>query len=188
MLFSRALSFFTVALSFGAVSQAAPAGSTDAIVKRASSADIAATLATLSSDLASPLASITSAGSSGTATLATVQPLINEVTAALGTASDSLASLNARRSLSLSKRQSDDDIANTIAGIVTDITNALDGVATVPGVAALLPGVDLALNQVLRGLETLLAGVLNLVATLLVDVAALLRSLAFGLTLASLGL
>ncbi|KAJ7872481.1 hypothetical protein B0H14DRAFT_3860354 [Mycena olivaceomarginata] len=90
------------------------------------------------------------------------------------------------------KRQSDDDIANLVAGILTDVTNALDGLladaSSIPALGGLLAGVDTSLNQVLLGLEVLLAGVLNLVANLLVDVAGLLRSLALGLTLATLGL
>ncbi|KAJ7755782.1 hypothetical protein B0H14DRAFT_3512329 [Mycena olivaceomarginata] len=104
-----------------------------------------------------------------------ILPQINTATASLAT----LSPVEAR------KRQSDDDIANLVAGILTDVTNALD---VSPRSAGSSPAVDTSLNQVLLGLEILLAGVLNLVANLLVDVAGLLRSLALGLTLATLGL
>ncbi|KAJ7640906.1 hypothetical protein B0H17DRAFT_1216469 [Mycena rosella] len=74
--------------------------------------------------------------------------------------------------------QSNDDIANLVAGILTDVTTALDGLlgtaSTIPGLGRLLGGLDVSLNQVLLGFETLLAGVLSLVAAFLVDVAGLL--------------
>ncbi|KAJ7028399.1 hypothetical protein C8F04DRAFT_964021 [Mycena alexandri] len=156
--------------------------------KRASTADIETVFNTLKSSTDSILPQITSLVSGGTATDDTVTPLINDLTAALDTATASLGTL----AVGSLKRQSDDDIANLVAGIITDITNALDGLlgtaSTIPALGGLLAGVDTSLNQVLIGLETLLAGVLNLVANLLVDVAGLLRSLALGLTLATLGL
>ncbi|KAF7364578.1 Sc15 protein [Mycena venus] len=159
------------------------------VEKRSSTADIESVLNTLKSSTDTILPQITALTSGGTASDATVTPLISDLTAALDTASASLATLSPVESR---KRQSDDDIANLVAGIVTDVANALDGLlseaSTIPDLGTLLAGVDTSLNQVLVGLETLLAGVLNLVATLLVDVAGLLRSLALGLTLASLGL
>jgi len=90
------------------------------------------------------------------------------------------------------KRQSNDEVANLIAGLLTSVTNALEGLldnlATAPIIGVLFPGIDASLAGLLHAVETLLAGVLILVANLLVNVAALLRSLAFGLTLAALGL
>ncbi|KAJ7655965.1 hypothetical protein B0H17DRAFT_1213886, partial [Mycena rosella] len=71
--------------------------------------------------------------------------------------------------------QSDDDIANLIAGILTDVTTALDGLlstaSTIPGIGRLLGGLDISLNQVLLGFETLLA---SSPPCILVDVAGLL--------------
>ncbi|KAF7333305.1 Sc15 protein [Mycena sanguinolenta] len=177
----RFASLFLLATSF--VSGAA------VVEKRSSTADIETVLNTLKNSTDSILPQITALSSGGTATDATVTPLITDLTTALNTATASLATLTPVTS---TKRQSDDDIANLVAGIVTDIANALDTLlgdaSAIPDLGTLLSGVDTALDQVLVGLETLLAGVLNLVATLLVDVAGLLRSLAFGLTLASLGL
>ncbi|KAK7006409.1 Sc15 protein [Favolaschia claudopus] len=158
--------------------------------KRSSTADIETVFNTLKSSTDSILPQINSLVAGGTASDATVTPLINDLTAALDTATASLASLDPVGESS--KRQSDDEIANLVAGILTDITNALDGLlgeaASIPTLGVLLAGIDTSLNQVLRGLEQLLAGVLRLVANLLVDVANLLRSLALGLTLATLGL
>ncbi|KAK6980762.1 Sc15 protein [Favolaschia claudopus] len=157
--------------------------------KRSSTADIETVFNTLKSSTDSILPQINSLVSGGTASDATVTPLINDLTAALDTATASLGELDPVESR---KRQSDDEIANLVAGILTDITNALDGLlgeaASIPTLGVLLAGIDTSLNQVLRGLEQLLAGVLRLVANLLVDVANLLRSLALGLTLATLGL
>ncbi|THU84133.1 hypothetical protein K435DRAFT_688171, partial [Dendrothele bispora CBS 962.96] len=132
--------------------------------------------------------------SGGKVTEDSVTPLIGQLTVALNNTVDDLANIPASEPESgSSKRQSDDDTANLVAGIVTDITNTLNGLlssaASIPTLSnALLSGVGVFLNQALVGLETLLAGVFNLIATLLVYVVGLLRSLAFGLVLASLGL
>ncbi|KAF5362623.1 hypothetical protein D9758_009625 [Tetrapyrgos nigripes] len=196
MIFSRAFSFvslLTVFLTFTFVA-ANPITFTEprsdiSFGKRQSNADIQSILTDLQSQVGGILPQIDALVSGGNASDDTVTPLINQLTSALN---DSASSLSGLSSSSSSKRQSNDDIANLVAGIITDITNSLDGLlgqaASIPTLGALLSGVDISLNQVLVGLETLLAGVLNLVATLLVDVAGLLRSLAFGLTLASLGL
>ncbi|THU82864.1 hypothetical protein K435DRAFT_608771, partial [Dendrothele bispora CBS 962.96] len=152
-------------------------------------ADVTSVLDTLQGQVGTILPQIDSLVSGGNVSEDSVTPLIGQLTVALNNAANDLANIPASGS---SKRQSDDDTANLVAGIVTDITNSLNGLlgsaASIPTLGALLSGVDVSLNQVLVGLETLLAGVLNLVATLLVDVAGLLRSLAFGLVLASLGL
>ncbi|KAJ6530956.1 hypothetical protein DFH09DRAFT_934025 [Mycena vulgaris] len=185
----RFTSLFLLATSFvSAIPAPAPAGA--AIVeKRASTADIVTVFNTLKGSTDSILPQITGLVSGGNATDATVTPLINDLTAAFDIATASLAALPPTDA---AKRQSDDDVATLVAGILTDVTNALDGLlgtaSTIPALGGLLAGVDVSLNQVLKGLETLLAGVLTLVANLLVDVAGLLRSLALGLTLASLGL
>ncbi|KAF8144545.1 hypothetical protein K438DRAFT_1549918, partial [Mycena galopus ATCC 62051] len=136
---------------------------------RQSTADIETVLNTLKSSTDTILPQITALTSGGNASDATVTPLFNDLTTALATANASLATLTPVTS---SKRQSDDDIANLVAGIITDIANALDGLladaSAIPDLGSLLAGVDTSLNQVLVGLETLLAGVLNLVANLCV--------------------
>ncbi|KAK7434383.1 hypothetical protein VKT23_020228 [Stygiomarasmius scandens] len=187
-------SFLTLFLSFSFVASnpvIAPQARSDAVgnLKRQSNADVESILDTLQDQVGTILPQIDSLVAGGNATDDTVTPLIDQLIGALNTTSDSLANLSTS---DVSKRQSNDDIANITATIVTDIANSLDGLLdsaeSIPTLGTLFSGVDVALNQVLVGLETLLAGVLNLVATLLVDVAALLRELAFGLTLASLGL
>ncbi|KAF7340512.1 Sc15 protein [Mycena sanguinolenta] len=186
------------------------------VEKRSSTADVEAVLNTLKSSADSILPQISTSSkfihgflltcipaaaltSAGTATDATITPLINDLTTALDTATSSLGDLTPVSLLgSLKKRQSEADIANLVAEIVTDIAQALDTLladaSEIPDLGTLLSGVDTALNQVLSGLETLLAGVLALVSVLcvfpvvLVDVAGLLSSLGLGLTLGSLGL
>ncbi|KAH7097482.1 hypothetical protein BKA62DRAFT_623779, partial [Auriculariales sp. MPI-PUGE-AT-0066] len=119
-----------------------------------------------------------------------------EATAAFGKLTDTINSattqIAAIQPVGTTKRQSSDDVAVLVAGLITDVTTLLDGVlgqlAGIPTIGGLFGGLDAALNQLLKGLEGLLAGVLNLVAQLLVNVADLLRKLALGLTLGSLGL
>ena len=118
-------------------------------------------------------------GSSGTATDTSVTPLINELTAALNTATASLADLPTTET---KKRQTEDDIAILAAGIVTviysfsilqlvnnyrqqDIGNTFNGFP-LPGIDGLLVEVDVALNELLVGLDILLVGVSVLVAGL----------------------
>ncbi|KAJ7704771.1 hypothetical protein B0H17DRAFT_920656 [Mycena rosella] len=166
----RITSLFLLATSFVSASPTPLAGLAT-IEKRASTADVATVINTLKTSTDSIIPQINALVSGSTATDATVTPLINDLTAAFDTASASLTTLALTGGL---KRQSDDDIANLVAGILTDVTTALDGLlgtaSTIPGLGGLLGGLDVSLNQVLLGLETLLAGVLNLVATLYVPV------------------
>ncbi|KAJ7787944.1 hypothetical protein B0H14DRAFT_3578452 [Mycena olivaceomarginata] len=145
------------------------------VEKRSSTADIQTVFNTLKGSTDSILPQITALSSGGNASDDTVTPLINDLTAAFDTATASLATPLARRGAQAP------DVTNTLDGLLADASS-------IPALGGLLAGVDTSLNQVLLGLEVLLAGVLNLVANLLVDVAGLLRSLALGLTLATLGL
>ncbi|EEB98636.1 hypothetical protein MPER_01822 [Moniliophthora perniciosa FA553] len=138
-------------------------------VAKRDNADIQTVLTTLKDQTDAILPQIIDLSNSGDASDDTVTPLINQLTTALNAATASLGDLEPASSR---KRQSDDDIANLTAGIVTDITNALTSLsaqaAAIPTLGVLLGGVDTSLAQVLRGLETLLAGVLRLVANLYV--------------------
>ncbi|KAJ7172813.1 hypothetical protein C8R43DRAFT_874035 [Mycena crocata] len=184
----RFASLFLLAASFVSASPT-PAAGLVAVEKRASTADVQAVFNTLKDSTDTILPQINALVSGGTATDDTVTPLIKELTSAVYVATASLNGMQV--DFDIARRQSDDEIAILVAGIVTDITNALDGLAgsaaSIPALTGLLTGLDSSLHEVLLGLETLLAGVLNLVANLLVDVAALLRSLALGLTLTALG-
>ncbi|KAF9262823.1 hypothetical protein L218DRAFT_866859 [Marasmius fiardii PR-910] len=157
-------------VSFGLVAStpvAAPLPAFD-IVKR-DNADIQQVFTTLKGSTDAILPQLGQLATNGSASDDTVTPLINELTSALDQATSSLSTLSPSSSR---KRQSNDDIANLVAGIITDITNALNqltGVAgQIPALGGLLAGVDTSLAQVLSGLETLLAGVLRLVANLYV--------------------
>lgn len=178
-----------VTFGFLQFASATPILSTKDMMVKRDNADISGILTTLKTDLAGPLAGITALTLSGNVTEQNITPLLNSVTASLNTAATSLSGLSPS---DLRKRQTDDELANLVAGIINDIAKALQGLeanlATIPLLAGLLSGIDVALNQVLLGLGILLKGVLNLVAQLLVNVAALLRNLAFGLSLGTLGL
>ncbi|KAF5328916.1 hypothetical protein D9758_018317 [Tetrapyrgos nigripes] len=194
MIFSRAISFvslLTVFLSFTFVA-ANPVTFTGArsdvsTVGKRQDTDITSILTDLQSQVGQILPQIDTLVANGNANDATVTPLINQLTSAIGTSNDNLNKLPEDK-----KHKGDkDEIAKIIAFIVTDITKTLNGLllsgAFIPGLGALLVTVDVVLNKLLTGVELLLAGVLKLVAVLLVDVAALLKSISFGLVLAALG-
>ncbi|KIM26292.1 hypothetical protein M408DRAFT_330663 [Serendipita vermifera MAFF 305830] len=155
-------------------------------------AQVSSILTTLRSDIASPLASIKSMIAAGDVSLEEITPHFEAVTGSLTSAAGSITAISPVSLPKLLARQTNDELANLIAGIINDIADALQGLVgdlkTIRLLSGLLFGLDTALNQVLVGLGILLKGVLNLVAQLLVNVAALLRNLAFGLSLGTLGL
>jgi len=187
MQYFRALSVVLFVLSLGSICLASPTGS-DIIVKR-DNADIKTVFDALKAKTDSILPQITTLTSAGNATSDSITPLLTDLTSALTDAKTSLAGLSPS---ALSKRQSDDELAALVAGIINDIVAALQtlvgDLSTIPLLAGLLAGVDSALNEVLLGLGILLKGVLTLVADLLRNVAGLLTDLSFDLTLGTLGL
>lgn len=176
-------------IAFVQLVSATPVLSTKEMVVKRDNADILGVFTKLKSSLASPCSQINNLVETKTANQANVEPLIQQITSALNTAHSELAALDPA---SVRKRQSDDEVAQLVAGIITDLASTLNGLldfaAAIPLLGGLLAGVDTSLNQVLLGLSILLAGVLRLVANLLVNVAQLLRNLALGLTLGTLGL
>ncbi|KAF5347865.1 hypothetical protein D9758_013813 [Tetrapyrgos nigripes] len=124
----------------------------------------------------------------------TLSPLIGDLTEALDNAANDLSRIHASGAKvdSKTRRQSNDDTAKLVAGIVRSITVTLDGVVNaatgLPVAGPLFTGVDKSLNRVLFGVGSLVSGVLKLVAVLLFNVTGLLGSLSFGLTLAALGI
>ncbi|KAI5119276.1 hypothetical protein M0805_008057 [Coniferiporia weirii] len=182
MLFSRVASFFGVFLTVGAFALAGPAE------KRSSAASVQTVLTTLQSSTNSILPQINALSTNGKASDSTALPLINELVSALNTAQSSLAVVNAGGSL-LEKRQSTDEVATLVAGIVSDITLSLNGIVGVlPILDSILVDVDVALSEVLTGVEIAVDGVLTLVAGLLGGVVGILESLTLGLVLGLLGL
>ncbi|EJT99707.1 hypothetical protein DACRYDRAFT_117890 [Dacryopinax primogenitus] len=161
---------------------------------QADQSQITSIMDTLQSTVESAVGSLNGIDPS-TATLAQVQPYVTDIEDAFSTAASALSSLNSsgRKRSSVTDVQGrqtafEKEIAQLVAGLLTDVTNSLTGLLSVQGLGAILPNLDGPLNQTLLGLETLLAGVLNLVSGLLVDVAGLLTALGWGLTLATLGL
>jgi len=184
---SVALFFSTFGLSI-----ASPA----ALAERASPADVQGVLATLKGHTDTILPQIDALSASGTANEDNVTPLVTQLTTAIDAATGSLTALSVvPRGTAFFKRQSDDDVAQTLAGIITDITTSFDGLNNsgfksekFPGLVILLKLLDISLSKLLFSVELLLAGVLKLVAKLLVDVAILLKNLSFALVLSALEL
>ncbi|KAJ7250097.1 hypothetical protein B0H12DRAFT_1019314 [Mycena haematopus] len=137
--------------------------------KRASTASVETVFNTLKASTDTILPQINSHVSSGTASDATVTPLLNQLTAAFNTASTSLQTIPRVESR---KRQSDQDVAVLVAGIITDTTNSLNGLhgfaPHIPALAGLIIALDVALQELLVGLDIVLAGVVTLVSGLYV--------------------
>ncbi|KAF8601262.1 hypothetical protein BDV93DRAFT_545940 [Ceratobasidium sp. AG-I] len=191
MLFSTFTVLFTYA-TFGLLqfASATPLLSTkDMMVKRDNAAAIYEVLNTLKTEVAVHTSTIRQLSASNTTTQEDAVAPLTGITTALNKAAASLTTIPASELL---KRQTGDELADPLSGIINDIVDALQGLVDNLGdialLAGLLTGIDVALNQVLIGLGILLKGVLNLVAQLLVNIAALLRNLAFGLSLGTLGL
>ncbi|KAF7344657.1 Sc15 protein [Mycena venus] len=156
------------------------------VEKRASISSIDGVLNTLQGKVGSILPQMETLVSTATVTEANVAPLVLELVLAIDTATTSLSFLR----LGLKKRQSEQDVANLVAGIVSDVANMFNGVegsapsgsGSLPDLSGLLSTVDLALNSLLVSLDGLLAGVLTIVTGLLGvgDVTGILGSL--GLT------
>ncbi|KIY71322.1 hypothetical protein CYLTODRAFT_346255 [Cylindrobasidium torrendii FP15055 ss-10] len=99
---------------------AVPTVNTDVVVARASNADIKGALDTLKSSTDSILPEIDSLVASGNASEATVTPFIEQLTDALTTANQTLVGfVEAGSSNSVESRQSQDEIAQEIADIIT---------------------------------------------------------------------
>ncbi|KAJ7912913.1 hypothetical protein B0H13DRAFT_1712827 [Mycena leptocephala] len=164
----------------------APAGLA-VVDKRASTADVETVFTTLKSSTDSILPQIDALVSGGTASDATVTPLIGELTAALNTATLSLSSLPVS-----AKRQTEGKVATVVAGIITEISTTLNGLSgsamAIPAFGTPIIAIDVALNELLVGLDVVLAGVVTLIAGLLTSVAVLLGQLGLGLVIGLLGL
>ncbi|EJD42765.1 hypothetical protein AURDEDRAFT_168295 [Auricularia subglabra TFB-10046 SS5] len=162
------------------------------VAKRDDTSDIMGILQTWQASNSRVLPEISAFSKNGTATMAQVTPLVNQLTQAANTAANSLKALKTAGTTRNVKRQDFTAIATLVATIMTDIAVTLIGLlgalTGVPIIGGLFLGLDVALTAVLVALEDLLAGVLVLVATLLTDVVALLTTLALALTLAALGL
>ncbi|KAJ7192439.1 hypothetical protein GGX14DRAFT_595762 [Mycena pura] len=183
-----ALRFASILLLVTSFVSAIPAPAGADVEKRSSTANVASVLNTLQGSTNSILPQINSLASSGTASDATVIPLVTQLIVAIDTAHASLGQLSPVPSR---KRQSEADLAATVAGVITEITetlNGLPGVSEIPALPTLIIAVDTALQELLVGLDVVVAGILTLVDGLLVSVAVLLNSVGLGLVLILLGL
>jgi len=183
----RFASLFLLAATLASASPASAPAGLAVVDKRASTADVETVFTKLKSSTDSILPQIDALVSGGTASDATVTPLIGKLTAALNTATTSLSSLPIS-----SKRQTEDEVATVVAGIINEISTTLDGLSgsatAIPALGTLIIAIDVALEELLVGLDVVLAGVVTLVAGLLTSVAVLLGQLGLGLVIGLLGL
>ncbi|QRV92860.1 Sc15 protein [Ceratobasidium sp. AG-Ba] len=167
---------------------ASPILDTKDMIRRDNS-DIVAVMTKLNQTVGGILGQMDNLVSSKQAKVGTIAPLVAELNNALRGGALELSKLSPA---SLRRRQSDEQVAQITASLVTAIATTLKSVTQalggLPVLGGLLTGIDTSLNQVLFGLSVLLQGVLRLVANLLTNVAQLLRNLAFGLSLGTLGL
>ncbi|KAJ7717859.1 hypothetical protein B0H16DRAFT_1475837 [Mycena metata] len=178
----RAVSLFFLAAT---LATASPVAAPAAVDKRASTAAVQSVLTTLQSNTNTILPQLNALSTSGTASEANVTPLIGQLTSAINTATSSLSSLPASN-----KRQTEDEVATVVAGIITEIGTTLNvlPIEAIPGLETLIVAVDVALEELLVGLDVVIAGVITLVSGLLVTVSVLLDSVGLGLVLGLLGL
>ncbi|KAJ6605177.1 hypothetical protein DFH09DRAFT_967063 [Mycena vulgaris] len=183
----RFASLFLFAVTLASASPASAPAGLAVVDKRAFTADVETVFTTLKSSTDSILPQIDALVSGGTASDVTVTPLIGELTAALNTATASLSSLPVSF-----KRQTEDEVATVVAGIITEITTTLNGLSgsatAIPAFGTLIIAIDVALEELLVGLDVVLTGVVTLVAGLLTSVAVLLGQLDLGLVIGLLGL
>ncbi|KAL5494865.1 hypothetical protein ACEPAI_327 [Sanghuangporus weigelae] len=182
MLFSRVVSFFAFILTLGILAVAKPVE----LDTRANVASVQNVVATLKSKTDQIVPQIKSAAANHQANSATITPLINELVSALNAAHSSLTRGGA---IKLKSRQTQDEIATTFAGVVTDITGAVKLIPFgFPGLPGLIVSLDVALAELLTGLDIAVVGLGLTVGSLLQGVGGLLAGLGFGLTLGLLGL
>jgi len=181
MLFSRVLATTISLFTFGLTAAATP-------TKR-SNADVQAIFTKLNGQTATILPQFATLAKSGKANDATVGPLITQLTTAINTAKVSMSGLSPSL---LNRRQSNQDIANTVAATITNIANGL-----APLQSGLVPGntpsllvfetaVDVALNELLVDLDIVIVGIVVLVGKLLVSIDVLLVALNLFLVAGSL--
>ncbi|THH11594.1 hypothetical protein EW145_g558 [Phellinidium pouzarii] len=176
MLFNRVVSFVTFFLSINSFTLANP-------VEKRGNAEIENVLTTLQSSTDIIMPQIKALVTNGNTSDTTVTPLINQLVETFSTARDSLLALNTG-TVSTTKRQSANDIANLSGNIIEEVAQALKGLAatTVPSLSLLLSSVDIILDEFLVALEIDLSGVLTLISSIFVGISALLYSVGLPLT------
>ncbi|KAL5533857.1 hypothetical protein ACEPAG_317 [Sanghuangporus baumii] len=182
MLFSRVVSFSAFILTLGILAVAKPVE----LESRANIASVQNVVTTLKSKTDQIVPQIKSAAANPQANSATITPLINELVSALNTAH---SSLNQGGAIKLKSRQTQEEVATTVAGVITEIAGAVKLIPFgFPGLSGLLVSLDVALSGLLTGLDVAVVGLGATVGSLLGGVGGLLGSLGLGLTLGLLGL
>ncbi|KAK7461479.1 hypothetical protein VKT23_008656 [Stygiomarasmius scandens] len=193
MIFSRVLSlisFFTLFASFSLVASNPVTLPGAGVAIKRQSTDVDSALDSLQGQLNTILPQLDAISDDDNASEDDITTTVNQLTAAIDSTS---ASLGGASLADLSKRQTNQATAQRVATIVSDVATSSNKLKSkhghkFPVIAVLLVTLDVALHKLLITVELLVAGVLKLVAGLLIDVAILLKGLAFGLTLAALGI
>ncbi|KAJ7615601.1 hypothetical protein DFH06DRAFT_1483949 [Mycena polygramma] len=180
-----ALRFASLFLLAATLASASPAPAGLAVVdKRAQTAGLDTIFTKLKSSTDSILPQIDALASSGRANEATVTPLIGKLTTAINTATTSVSALPIS-----SKRQTEEAVATVLAGVISEISTTLEGLA---GSAAAIPGlpipIDTALAELLVALDVVAFGLVTLVSGILTSLAVLLPQIGLGSVAALLGL
>ncbi|KAF9048944.1 hypothetical protein BJ165DRAFT_1342870 [Panaeolus papilionaceus] len=166
MFFSRALlSFFAVgAISTLASPTPAPV---DVVEKREDVSDVLAVIDTLKTSTGSILPQIDNLVNTNQATTSNISPLLQNLVDAVNTGTASLNTLQGK--VDATTGGTKDQVAQDVAGVITDIANTLNNLKTkAPALFSLVAslGIQTALSQLLVGLNIVIAGVLTLVAGL----------------------
>ncbi|EJD03526.1 uncharacterized protein FOMMEDRAFT_139782 [Fomitiporia mediterranea MF3/22] len=182
MLFSRVVSYLAFFLTLGILATAKPVE----LENRASVSLAEEVVSALKSKTDSIVPQIKSAASSKPVSASAITPLLNELITAFNEAHSSLGQVSL---LKEKKRQNANDVANTFAGVVTDVAGAVKLIPVgLPGLPGLIVSLDVALSELLVGLDVAVVGLGVLLGGLLTGVAGLLGGLGLGLTLGLLGL
>ncbi|EJD03534.1 uncharacterized protein FOMMEDRAFT_145830 [Fomitiporia mediterranea MF3/22] len=173
MLFSRVLSFFAFAATFGSLAVAR------AVPEKRDIASIQQTVSNLKSTTDTIVSEIQGLIANKNATDATVAPLMSELITAIYNASNATAS---SAPPALVKRQDISGIANELTSVITAVTGMLQSLAPelsgIPVVGSLVPELGGALTSLLSGLS-LVTGLLSTVLGLLGPVTGILGGLGF---------
>jgi len=178
MLFTRIASMLAV-LTFGLVALANPVEKRQTTTPITSTALVTA-LQTKVNGLTSQLQSVSSASASNTVL---AQSIVTQLISAFEEANNQAASG------SLTKRQTDTDVADILADSITITAISLDPVVVlIPALVPLIVELDVTINGLVLSLDVDVSGLILTLNALLVGVAAIVGGVGFTILLATVGL
>ncbi|ODN82874.1 hypothetical protein L202_01132 [Cryptococcus amylolentus CBS 6039] len=183
MLFTR---FALLALPFIGSALATPVAKSD-VVQFEKRDDVLDVVKTLQSTIADPISTLKTdnvSADDAQAALSSILDAINTASAAVPT-----STTTEKRALEglteIVKRDDLNDVGTFLAQVITDIVNAVEGLAddlqSLPLIGALITSIDGGLHILLLGVEVVLEGVIQILQGLLSGLGSLLSSLGAGL-------